>query len=76
MTFELFLKYVGRKIATVRKSQSLTQYDAAKQAGISYRYFQNIETGAANITLSTLFRIASFFNVHVSELVPQNMERE
>jgi transcriptional regulator with XRE-family HTH domain len=74
MTFEHFLKKTGRKIAGIRKSKSLTQRDAAKRSGISYRYFQNIELGAANITLSTLFRIARFFEVRVADLVPNHFE--
>lgn len=69
MSFETFLKLVGRKIASIRKSRALTQRDTALRAGISYRYFQNIEAGAANMTLSTLYRLARFFNVRVSEIV-------
>ncbi len=70
MTFDAFLKNVGRKIAGIRRDRALTQKAVAAQAGISYRYFQNIETGAANMTLSTLYRLARFFNVHVHEFVP------
>ena len=77
MSFEAFLKSVGRKIAGIRRDRALTQKDVAQQAGISYRYFQNIETGAANMTLATMYRLAGFFKVDVHEFVPgcQNDEK-
>jgi len=76
MTFENFLKLIGRKIAMIRKARSMTQRDVAQRAGISYRYFQNIEQGAANITMATLYRLAKFFEVRVVDLVPQSFEQE
>ncbi len=76
MTFETFLKLVGRKIAAIRKARSLTQRDTAERAGISYRYFQNIESGAANLTLSTLFRLSRFFGVGVADIIDEKAPRE
>ncbi len=69
MTLELILKAMGKNISEIRRTQRLTQKDAAKKMGISYRYLQSIEGGSVNLTLSTLFRIASFFGVHVSDLL-------
>jgi transcriptional regulator with XRE-family HTH domain len=76
MTFDDFLKVVGQKIAAIRKSKALTQKDTATRAGISYRYFQNIESGAANLTLSTLFKLSRFFNVRVDELLRERSYRD
>jgi transcriptional regulator with XRE-family HTH domain len=76
MSLEALLKTMGKKIASIRRSRSLTQKDTAHQIGISYRYFQNIEAGAANITLATLHRVARFFGVHVSDILPQKIERD
>lgn len=65
-----FLKTIGQNIAKIRKSKPLSQKDAADQVGISYRYYQSIESGAANITMYTLLRLAHFFGVHPCELLP------
>jgi transcriptional regulator with XRE-family HTH domain len=46
------------------------------RAGISYRYFQNIESGAANLTLSTLFKLSRFFNVRVDEMLRERSYRD
>lgn len=70
MTMEAFLKKTGKNVTAVRKSQSLLQREAAEQSGISYRYYQSIETGKANITISTLFRLARFYRVHPCDLLP------
>ena len=74
MTLEIFLHAIGRKIALYRKNQSLRQREAASQAGISYRYYQNIETGKANITLSTLLKLAKTYQVHPCEFLPEKSE--
>lgn len=75
MPFDTFLKLVGRKIAAVRKERRLTQKVAAQRAGISYRYFQNIETGTANMTLSTMYKLAHFFDVRVGDFVQHHDNR-
>lgn len=69
MTLETYLRQVGKNIATLRKSKALRQKDAAEQAEISYRYYQTIEAGAANLTLSTVVRIAEFLEVHPSHIL-------
>ena len=53
MSLDILLKFVGRKVAVIRRERALTQVQVAREAGISYRYFQNIESGAANMTIST-----------------------
>lgn len=74
MTLEGFLKVSGKKIAGFRKAQSLHQKEAAQRVGISYRYYQSIETGRANITLSTLLRLAEFYKIHPCEIMPEKLE--
>jgi transcriptional regulator with XRE-family HTH domain len=72
MAFEAFLKKVGGNIAAIRKSKWLKQKEVAQLAQISYRYYQSIEAGAANLTLSTLFRLAKFFDVHPVKILSPN----
>ena len=69
MTLDALLKQVGKNIANFRKSNALTQRDVADQIGITYRYFQSIESGNANMTLATVFRISQFFGVPFFELI-------
>jgi transcriptional regulator with XRE-family HTH domain len=73
MAFESFLRKVGQNITALRKSKWLKQKETAEQTRISYRYYQRIEAGAANLTLSTLFRLAKFFDVSPVKLLSSNM---
>lgn len=72
MTLEQFLKSIGQRIAAFRRREGLLQKDAANQSGVSYRYYQNIETGRANITMGTLFKLARFYRRDPVELLPVN----
>lgn len=70
MTLENFLRAIGTRTAQLRKSNSLTQRDASERSQISYRYFQRIESGRANITIGTLFKLARLFDIHICDLLP------
>ena len=74
MHMEQFLKRVGENIAKHRKLKPLNQMDAAELAGFSYRYYQKIESGTANMTLSTIYRLAQFFGIHPCDLMPSKIE--
>ena len=69
-----FLKKVGSKIRAARKSQPLSQREVAKRARISYRYYQRIEAGKANITMATLIRLAYFYKIHPCDLLPTKID--
>ena len=58
---------LGKRIKAIRLSKGLRQEDM-EGFGINIRYFQKIEAGKANITLSTIERIAAAFDVSVEEL--------
>ena len=74
MQMDQFLKRVGENIAKHRKLKPLNQMDAAEQAGFSYRYYQKIESGTANMTLATIYRIAQFLGIHPCDLMPSKIE--
>jgi transcriptional regulator with XRE-family HTH domain len=69
-----FLKKLGSKLAARRRENNLTQEEAAKKAEIPYRYFQSIESGKVNLTLSTLLRLARSLRAHPAELIPGQKE--
>ena len=72
---EMKLKKIGQNVAKFRKARPLSQKDAADQAGISYRYYQGIESGAANITMVTLVKLAHFLGVHPCDLLPSKFDK-
>ncbi len=69
MSLELFLKQIGRNVAQARKALDITQKIAASNLGISYRYYQSIESGDANITLTTLYRLSQVFKIEAALLL-------
>lgn len=74
MSLNDFLKIIGKNIADLRKSMFLNQSDAATKAGFSYRYYQKIESGTANLTLGSLYAIARCLNVHPTDLLPKKSD--
>ena len=60
---EGLVRDVGRRIAEVRAANGLTQERFAEAMGIELRNVQRLEGGRANITLSTLARVARALGV-------------
>lgn len=69
MAFEDFQRRVGERVKKARWITGMTQEDAAAKAGLTYRYYQELERGRVNPTLRTLFSLARAFGRSVSELV-------
>lgn len=67
---EALLVSVGARIREARKLANLTQTDLAKAVGSGQSYIYQIETGEANITLKTLFRIAVVVGLSPRDLLP------
>lgn len=59
---------LGKKIKALRSARALTQEEIAEYLGISRQKYARIENGTNNITLDILSRIASIFDVNVSEI--------
>lgn len=76
MSFELFLKGIGRNLSALRKERSILQSEASSRSGISYRYYQNIEAGRANITLSTFFKLTKLLEVDPCDLLPEHPDED
>ena len=58
---------IGNRIREIRKEKGLKQEDM-EGFGISYRYYQKIESGRANVTLNTIEKIAGAFKIDATEL--------
>ena len=60
---------LGRNVRQLRKARNLTQARLAAAAGLPRPTVTNLETGAANPTLSVLSRVASALQVPIEELI-------
>lgn len=59
----------GRNVKAARLRAGLTQTDLAEQSGISRVDISRIEGGMINVTLRTMCKLATTFNVHVSHML-------
>lgn len=60
---------LGRNMRALREGRSLTQAQMAKMANLPRATWANLESGAANPTLSVLDRVATVFQVTLEELI-------
>ena len=66
---ETYLKELGKRIATLRKAQKITQVDLAYRCDIEKQNMRRIEAGNTNPTILMLKRISSNMGITVSDLV-------
>ncbi len=69
ISFSSILKDVGARIRAVRRERGLTQEQAAGRIGIEVRRYQRIEAGEINVTLRTLWTIATALGVSIGRLI-------
>jgi XRE family transcriptional regulator, regulator of sulfur utilization len=60
---------LGRNVRVLREGRALTQAQMAKIAKLPRATWANLESGAANPTLTVLDRVATAFQVTIEELV-------
>lgn len=63
------LAHVAGNVRALRAARGLSQDALAAQAGVSRRMIVGIESGEANVSLSTLDRLAQALNVSFSQIV-------
>jgi len=66
----LQLAAVGARVRALRMGAGLTVKDFAEQAALSSRFVNQLEAGAANISIGGLARVAAALGHSVSELIP------
>ena len=64
---ERILQDLGNRLRELRKCRNLRQLDMAS-FGLSYKYYQRLESGQVNPTLVTLQKLATAFDVSVYDL--------
>ena len=60
---------LGRNMRALREGRSLTQAQMAKTANLPRATWANLESGAANPTLTVLDRVATAFQLTIEELI-------
>jgi len=77
-SIENIYKKIGLNIkrARERKNPYVTQEKLSKSIKMSRTSIVNIEQGYQRVLLHTLYEIASFLNIHISELLPDINENE
>lgn len=69
MSYEHELKKLGRKIAKLRGSLSISQDELAHLSNNHRTSIERIELGQQEPKLSTLLRISKVFKISISELL-------
>lgn len=67
MSFDSYLKKVGKNIQHARRRLKLTQEDMADK-GFNYRYYQKMEGGRVNLTLKTLWILSRALKCSVYQI--------
>jgi len=69
------LKRLLARLKELRRVHGLTQEQFAEKAGMSYKYYQAVETGRkADLRLSTLERLAKAYGLEVCQLLAPHGE--
>jgi len=63
------LKYIGKKITSLRKSRGMTQEELGDKAGLHWTYIGGVERGEKNLTIKSLEKIARALNVSLKDLL-------
>ena len=72
-TDESIVREIGERLASARLERNLTQADLAREAGVSKRTLERLESGAAATQLSVFIRICRALNLlpRLDALIPQ-----
>lgn len=60
---------LGIVIKLLRTEASYTQLEVAQKSGITWRYLSDIEHGKRSVSIDVYARIASVFNLKLSQLI-------
>jgi transcriptional regulator with XRE-family HTH domain len=62
------LRFLGRRVAELRRDGGLTQSVFAERAGVTVRYIQAVEAGKINPTFTTMLALAGGLDVALADL--------
>jgi len=61
---------LGKKLKLLRVQAGLTQSNIAEFLEISPQQYQKYEKGASRCSISTIYRLAEYYDLHVNALLP------
>jgi XRE family transcriptional regulator, regulator of sulfur utilization len=64
-------KVIGPRLRTIRQERSLSLQEVAEATDISTSFLSLVETGRSDITFTKLIRLLEFYDLSVSDLLPQ-----
>ena len=70
---ERIAKALAPRLQALRKSRGLKQADLELVLGVSHGQISNYEKGESLITLDNLYRAARFYDLPISELLPDGL---
>jgi transcriptional regulator with XRE-family HTH domain len=65
---------IGSRITQLRERREWSRYRLAKQSGLSFSYLTALEENKHSPSLDVLEKIATGFEIHVSELLREDIE--
>lgn len=69
-------KRIGKKIATLRKENSMTQEQLAEKLSITVKHCSSVERGLSSLSLEKLIYLADLFDVSLDYLVRDFSDEE
>lgn len=69
-------KRIGKKIATLRKENSMTQEQLAEKLSITVKHCSSVERGLSSLSLEKLIYVADLFDVSMDYLVRDFSDEE
>lgn len=66
---------LGHRLRAVRRARGYTLAEVAKQAGVSKSFLSMLETGKTDVSAHRLQRLASVYDLTVSDLLPDERSR-
>lgn len=74
MDEKIIYDYIGKKIRYIRESTKINQELLASTLGLSRASIANYESGRQAISISDLYKLADFFKLEISEILPSVAE--
>jgi XRE family transcriptional regulator, regulator of sulfur utilization len=62
---------LGEKLRVLRKARKLTLLDVSREVDLSVSFLSDLERGRTRPSLDTLEKLASYYKVSVTELLPE-----
>ena len=69
-------KRIGKRIATLRKENSMTQEQLAEKLSITVKHCSSVERGLSSLSLEKLIYVADLFDVSLDYLVRDFSDEE